>query len=410
MALYIYEARKKDGSAQKGEVEAANQEVVADILASRGLMPIEISESTKGKSWSEIDVGEYFQSQKVDIQELVMFSRQMHSLTKAGIPLTRAIKGLTETTNSVALKKALDMVYSDLNSGITLAASLKKHDHIFTPLYISLIYVGENTGLLENAFKQIAGYLELEQKTRQRIKSATRYPMFVIIAIIMAVVVINIWVMPQFTDMFKAFDIGQLPLPTRMLIASSDFFLAYWLYLLIGTIASIYSFIAYISTEKGRYWWDRKKLDIPIFGDIIYRSLLARFSRTFSMMIKAGVPLINSLNIVAEVVDNQWVSEKVKDMRDGIEKGESILVVASRTELFTPLILQMISVGEETGQLDEMLEQVALFYEDQVDYDLSKLSDNIEPILIISIGAIVLILMLAIYLPLWELTSATKHD
>ncbi|MDQ7049354.1 MAG: type II secretion system F family protein [Enterobacterales bacterium] len=410
MALYLYEARKKDGSAHKGEVEAANQEVVADILISRGLMPTTINETSQSGSWSEIDVGEYFESKKVEIQDLVMFSRQMYSLTKAGIPLTRAIKGLIDTTNSPALKKALSTVYTDLNAGTTLAASFKKHHHIFAPLYISLIYVGENTGLLENAFKQIASYLELEQKTRQRIQSATRYPMFVIIAIILAVVVINIWVMPQFTDMFKAFDIGQLPLPTRMLIASSDFFVAYWPYLFLSTFSFIYAFISYIKTDKGRYWWDKNKLKIPIFGDIIYRSLLARFSRTFSMMIKAGVPLINSLNIVAEVVDNKWVSDKIVEMRDGIEKGESILIVATKTELFTPLILQMISVGEETGQLDEMLEQVALFYEDQVDYDLSKLSDNIEPILIVSIGAIVLILMLSIYLPLWELTSAAKHD
>ena len=400
-------ARKKDGSVSNGQLESKTEDGVADTLLSRGLLPVSIKENTVNKS--DLDLAEIFESKKVDIQDLVMFSRQMYSLTKAGIPLTRAINGLLQTTNSVALKKALEVVYTDLNAGTNLATAFKKHDHIFAPLYVSLIHVGENTGQLEKAFQQIAGYLELEQKTKQRIKSATRYPMFVSIAIILAVIVINVLVMPQFTKMFAAFHAGELPLPTRMLMASSTFFLNYWLQLLISTAGLIYGFSNYIKTISGKYWWDRLKLKFPIIGDIIYRSLLARFSRTFSMMFRSGVPLINTLNIIAEVVDNAWVSGKILEMRDGIEKGESILVVATRTKMFSPLILQMIAVGEETGQLDEMLEQVAEFYEEQVDYDLKKLSDYIEPILIVFIGAIVLILMLAIYLPMWELTSAARR-
>jgi len=409
MAVFSYVARQKDGKSTKGEVEAATEEAVADNLMSRGMLPISIGKPKSTDSWTEIDVNDLFRSKKVDIQDLVMFSRQMYSLTKAGIPLTRAINGLLETTNSNALKEALESVYADLNAGTNLATAFKRHDHIFAPLYVSLIHVGENTGQLEQAFQQIASYLELEEKTRQRIKSATRYPMFVSIAIVIAVVIINMWVMPEFVKMFAAFNVEKLPLPTRVLMATSDFFINYWPYLLLGTFAVIYAFLSYIKTKKGKYLWDKKKLKFPIIGDIIYRALLARFSRTFSMMIRAGVPLINTLNIVAEVVDNAWVSEKVLEMRDGIEKGESILVVAGRTKMFSPLILQMISVGEETGQLDEMLEQVAGFYEEQVDYDLKKLSDYIEPILIVFIGAIVLVLMLAIYLPMWELTSAAKH-
>jgi len=411
MATFQYLARQKDGQPHKGEMEAVSEEAVADNLLSRGMLPVTvtISKQDTKDNWTNIDVGEFFKSKKVDINDLVMFSRQMYSLTKAGIPLTRAINGLLETTKSDVLKKALEIVYADLNAGVNLATAFQKHDHVFSSLYISLIYVGENSGQLENAFKQIASYLELEQKTKQRIKSATRYPMFVSIAIVLAVVIINMFVMPEFTKMFQAFKAGELPLPTRILMATSDFFLNYWPYMLVGSIGSIYAFISYIKTPKGQYRWDKRKLKFPIIGDIIYRSLLARFSRTFSMMIRSGVPLITTLNIVAKVADNAWVSKKILDMRDGIEKGESILVVATRTQMFSPLILQMISVGEETGQLDTMLEQVADFYEEQVDYDLKKLSDNIEPILIVAIGAIVLVLMLAIYLPMWELTAATKN-
>ena len=409
MAVFQYVARQKDGKSVKGEMEAVNQEAAADNLLARGMLPVSLSETSDSDSWTNLDIGEIFASKTVDIQDLVMFSRQMHSLTKAGIPLTRAINGLLETSNSKVLRNALEVVNADLSAGVNLASAFKKHDHIFAPLYVSLIHVGENTGQLEKAFQQIANYLELEQKTRQRIKSATRYPTFVSIAILLAVVIINVLVMPQFTKMFEAFNAGELPLPTRVLMTTSSFFINYWIYLLIGTIAGIYSFSSYIKTDKGRFWWDKTRLKFPIVGDIIYRSLLARFSRTFSMMIKSGVPLITTLNIVAEVVDNAWVSEKVLEMRDGIEKGESILVVATKTKMFSPLVLQMIAVGEETGQLDDMLVQVADFYEEQVDYDLKKLSDYIEPILIVFIGIIVLILMLAIYLPMWELTSATRN-
>jgi MSHA biogenesis protein MshG len=410
MATFEYLARQKDGQATKGQVDAVNENAVAEGLLARGLLPVSIKGvGSSGSSWSEIDIGELLASKKVDSHDLVMFSRQMYSLTKAGIPLTRAINGLIDTTNSSVLKKALEVINTDLSSGMNLAAAFRKHDHIFEPLYVSLIHVGENTGQLEQAFQQIANYLELEQKTKQRIKSATRYPMFVSIAIVLAVVVINVLVMPQFTKMFEAFGAGELPLPTRILITTSNFFLNYWIHLIVATIGAIYLFVRYIKTKDGRYWWDKLKLKFPIVGDIIYRSLLARFSRTFSMMTRSGVPLITALNIVAEVVDNAWVSEKVLDMRNGIEKGESILVVATRAELFSPLTLQMISVGEETGQLEEMLEQVADFYEEQVDYDLKKLSDYIEPILIVFIGIIVMVLMLAIYLPMWELTSATRR-
>jgi len=409
VAVFQYVARQKDGKSVKGEMEAVNQEAAADNLLARGMLPVSLSETSDSDSWTNLDIGEIFASKTVDIQDLVMFSRQMHSLTKAGIPLTRAINGLLETSNSKVLRNALEVVNADLSAGVNLASAFKKHDHIFAPLYVSLIHVGENTGQLEKAFQQIASYLELEQKTRQRIKSATRYPTFVSIAILLAVVIINVLVMPQFTKMFEAFNAGQLPLPTRVLMVTSSFFINYWIYLLVGTIAAIYSFSTYVKTDKGRFWWDKTRLKFPIVGDIIYRSLLARFSRTFSMMIKSGVPLITTLNIVAEVVDNAWVSEKVLEMRDGIEKGESILVVATKTKMFSPLVLQMIAVGEETGQLDDMLIQVADFYEEQVDYDLKKLSDYIEPILIVFIGIIVLVLMLAIYLPMWELTSATRN-
>jgi MSHA biogenesis protein MshG len=410
LATFEYTTRSSSGKPVKGTIEAASQEAVAERLIARGVYPVSIKETVKQTSILELDIGKLLQSKKIKLQDLVMFSRQMYSLTKAGIPLTRAINGLLETTKSQTLKETLEAVYSDLNSGNNLASSFSKHPRVFSSLYISLIHVGENSGRLEESFQQIANYLELEQKTKERIKSATRYPLFVSLAIIAAVVIINLFVVPQFAKLFSSFGAGELPLATRILMSTSEFFVNYWVVLLIVASLGIYSFNSFIKTDKGRLWWDRVKLRIPIFGDIIYRALLARFARTFAMMSRSGVPLINSLNIVADVVDNVWVAEHIHEMREGVERGESIRAVANRSQMFSALTIQMISVGEETGQLDEMLDQVAVFYEEQVDYDLKKLSDYIEPILIIFIGFIVLILMLAVYLPMWDLTSQARKN
>lgn len=408
MASFEYIARQTDGKSTKGVMEANSEDTVADRLLANGVMPVSIKETASGGDLMQMDVADFFQSKKVDIQELVMFSRQMFSLTKAGIPLTRAIKGLMDTSTSKPLKLALDSVHSDLNAGTNLATSFSRHPHIFSELYVSLIHVGENSGRLEESFSQISRYLELEQETAQRIKSATRYPIVVMSMIVGALFVINIFVIPQFAKMFTAFNAGELPWATRMLINTSQFFVNFWPHLAIGMIL-LYVFIGqYRNTEQGALFWDQRKLKMPIFGSIIYRSLLARFARSFSMMSRSGMPLITSLNIIGRVVDNSWVAKHIIDMRNGVERGESISLVATRSEMFSPLILQMISVGEETGQLDDMLEEVADFYESQVDYDLKRISDYIEPVLIVFIGVIVLILALGVYLPMWDLASGSS--
>ncbi len=407
MASFEYVARQTDGKSTKGIMDATSEEAVADRLLARGIHPISIKESESKGDLMSMDISEFFQTKKVDIQELVMFSRQMFSLTKAGIPLTRAIKGLMDTSTSKPLKIALESVHMDLNAGTNLATSFSRHPAIFSELYVSLIHVGENSGRLEESFAQISQYLELEQETAQRIKSATRYPVIVLTLIMGALFVINVVVIPEFKKMFTAFNAGELPLATRILIGTSDFFVNFWPHMIIG-IAIIFVLVSqYRQTDQGALFWDRRKLKMPIFGSIIYRSLLARFARSFSMMSRSGMPLISSLNIIGRVVDNRWVAKHVINMRDGVERGESISVVATRTEMFSPLILQMISVGEETGQLDDMLDEVADFYENQVDYDLKRISDYIEPVLIVFIGIIVLILALGVYLPMWDLASSS---
>jgi len=276
---------------------------------------------------------------------------------------------------------------------------------IFSHLYVSMIQVGENTGRLDESFLQISEYLELEKGTRDRIKAALRYPVIVIVAIAAAIAVINLFVIPAFAKVYSGLN-AELPWATKVLIATSNFTVANWPFILAGLIFIYAGIVMYIRTDNGRYKWDKYKLRLPIIGSIINRSLLARFSRSFAMATRAGVPLIQTMTVVSRAADNSYISERILDMRNGIERGDTLTRTAAATNLFTPLVLQMMSVGEETGAVDDLLQEVAEYYEREVDYDLKNLSAAIEPILIVAIGIMVFILALGVFLPMWDLAGA----
>ncbi|MGL5992494.1 MAG: type II secretion system F family protein, partial [Aeromonas sobria] len=376
MSSFAYKGRDSQGNATSGVVEAANEMAAAEQLMRRGVMPTELKPG-KAKSaaidWSLLLEG------GVKLDELVIFSRQMYALTRAGIPILRAIAGLEESSHSKPLKRALHSLGEDLGNGRPLSSSMQAHPKVFNSLFVAIIHVGENTGQLEEAFLQLATYFELELETRKRIKTAMRYPSFVMIAIGIAMVILNIMVIPVFAGMFAKFGV-ELPLATRILLATSHFFVNYWWLLLAMLAGMVFGWRRWVATTKGKLTWHRWQLKLPIVGTIIERSLLARFARSFSMMLKAGVPLNTALTLVADAVDNAFMAGKVRDMRAGIERGESLLRTAGSSGLFTPLVMQMISVGEETGQVDDLLHEAAEYYEREVDYDLKSLTARIEPI------------------------------
>jgi MSHA biogenesis protein MshG len=420
MANYSYSARDASGAMVKGNVDAANQNAAAQMILGRKLTPIKISVSkagalqgpkakTRGKSSTKKAVSlnvELFLP-PVTLADLVIFSRQMNSLMKAGIPILRAVNGLAETSHSKRMTDALLDVADQLERGRNLSSALNQHPKIFDQLYVSIVHVGENTGQLDMAFLQLAEYLSREQETRKQIKSATRYPMFVLIAIVAALVIMNIFVIPTFKSMFDKLG-ADLPPLTQFLLAMSDFFITKWHFLVVAIIAGILGLKRYLTTKDGIYRWDRHKLRLPAVGNILERSLLSRFCRSFSMMLKAGVPLTHALNLTADAVSNAFVSERIVTMRQNIERGESLARVAASSGLFTPLVMQMINVGEETGRVDELLEEVAEYYEREVDYDLKTLTSKIEPILISIVAGMVLVLALGIFTPMWDMMSATK--
>ncbi|PCJ23780.1 MAG: MSHA biogenesis protein MshG [SAR86 cluster bacterium] len=426
MPNFHYSGRDNSGALVSGNIDAGTADDVAAQLFGDRVTPIEINEigsskksnkPTKSSSnsgagtTSDIttmeSIGAFFGGSKVEVDDLIMFSRQMFSLTKAGLPLDRAIKGLEASLDNPSFRKILRDVISSLENGMTLATALGRHPKVFTRLYLSLIHVGENTGQLDMAFKEVGKYLELEKNTKKQVKSATRYPMFVLGAITIALGIITTFVIPVFSETFARLG-ADLPWQTVVLMETSNFVLKYWP-LLIGAIAAlVFGFFSYLGTEKGRHNWDRRKLKFPLAGTVFERVALGRFARTFSMVMRAGVPIVQGLNVVAGAVGNAYISRKIYQMREGIERGESLHRTASNTRMFSPLVLQMIAVGEETGTVDDLLSEVADFYDAEVEYDLKRLGDAIEPILITFIAGLVLILALGVFLPIWDLNTAVQ--
>lgn len=409
MPTFQYTGRNNQGQAVNGNLDANSVDAVATQLVNIGITPINIIQSEKETQTKDTESlsFDFKKNKKPTLDDLVLFSRQMYTLMHAGVPIIRSIAGLAETTRNQVLQKTLHAIRLEIEGGHELSTALAQHPDIFSHLFISMVQVGENTGNLDEVFLQISGYLEREKNTKDQIKAAMRYPMFVIIAISIAMVIINMWVIPTFAKVFAGFG-AELPLPTRILLGISEFMVNYWYVLLGVLIVAIFSFRYYIKTEKGHWQWDRFLTRVPIIGSIVLRATLARFSRSFAMSLNAGVPLVTGLTLVSRAVDNIYVGGHIADMRSGIERGDTLTRTAAATEMFTPLVIQMLTVGEETGNVDEMLEEVANFYDREVDYDVKNLTSAIEPILIVFIGAMVLVLALGVFLPMWDLAGAAQ--
>ena len=409
MPNFSYRGRNGAGQTVEGILEGASAGAVADMLFGSGVTPTEIKPAAAGAvgksaGGSGLDIQLF--KQKVEHMDVLLFSRQLHTLMRAGVPIMRALAGLQESSTNPAMREVLQDVRESLDSGRELSLSLGRHPKVFSPFYLSMVRVGEMTGRLEEVFIRLFDHLAFERFMQEQVKSALRYPSFVVAAMGVAIVVVNIFVIPAFAKVFKGFG-AELPLMTRMLLGFSDFMLNWWHVLLVALVSGILGFNAWRKTPMGRYTWDRLKLKIPIAGKIIRKATLARFAASFALASRSGVPIIQALTNVAETVDNAYIADKVEKMRDGVERGESILRTSIAAGVFTPVVLQMIAVGEESGALDDMMKEVSDMYQSEVEYELKTLAQQIEPILIIALGIMVLILALGIFLPLWDLGKVT---
>lgn len=406
MAAFTYRGRNGAGEAVSGVLEGATAAAVADVLFGSGVTPTEIKPVPAGAARKSAASAQGFNpfAPKIMHVDILLFTRQLYTLLKAGVPIMRALGGLQDSSANPAMKTLLGQVRESLDSGRELSMSLARHPQVFTPFYLAMVRVGEMTGRLEEVFLRLFDHMEFERFMREQVRSALRYPMFVILAMAVAMFVVNIWVIPAFAKVFAGFG-AALPLMTRILIGFSNFMVAWWPALIGGIAVAGFAFKSWIGTRRGRYLWDKLKLRLPIAGKIVRKATLARFARSFALATRSGVPVIQALTTVAQTVDNSFIAAKVEQMRNGVERGESVLRAAIATGAFTPVVLQMIAVGEESGSLDEMMEEISGMYQNEVEYELKTLAQQIEPLLIVLLGAMVLVLALGIFLPLWDLGS-----
>ncbi len=406
MPLYSYVGRDASGAQIRGTLDGMNENAVAEALVSRGVFPLQIQPAKDAGGPKQGLLSRFFRK-RISPNDLLMLCRQMYSLSKAGIPIMSALHGLSETIENQTLSEVLKKLESDLAGGLPLAAAMSRFPKVFNRLFVSLINVGENTGRLEESFLQLAEYISLEVETKRRIKGALRYPMIVISFVVVAMIILNIWVIPVFAKMFSKFG-AELPITTRILIASSNFFVNYFWAIIIILVAVPAAWIWWTRSEKGSRWWGKWQIRLPVIGSILFRSQLARFARSFSIMLKAGVGLNTALTLVAGAVDNAYLSDRILGMCAGVERGESLYQTAVASDMFSPLVLQMMAVGGETGQVDTLLLEVADYYDREVDFELKGLTAKIEPILLIIVAAIVLVLALGIFTPMWDMYGAMQ--
>lgn len=407
MSSFAWKGRNARGELVEGVIDADDDAAVADQLLATGVSPVSIAAkaqalgATTGNAWQAL------RAAPVTTEDVLMFSRQMYTLQRAGVPILRALAGLQASTPKAALVALLADLRASLDQGRELVTAMARHPTVFDGFYLAMIRVGEMTGRLTESFERLASHLEFELDVRARVKQALRYPTMVLVAIAIAMVVVNMFVIPTFANVFAGFK-AELPFMTRLLLGFSGFTVRWWPLLLAAGVGAAWGVRAFVATPEGRYKWDRLKLRLPIAGPIIMKATLARFARSFAMASRSGVPITRAMTVVSQTVDNAWMGQRIEQMRDAVERGESITRCATAAGFFTPIVLQMIAVGEETGELDSLLIEIAQMYERETDFAIKGLSSAIEPVLLTVIGAMVLVLALGVFLPLWNLGQAAK--
>lgn len=408
MPIFRYQGRDNNGKKVDGTFEASNTSDVVSYLHSKNITPLNIHALKQGNKWFSNFSRSEFVTGKVKPAEVMNFCRQMATLGGAGVPTIDSIKQLALSSSSKAFGRALDDVAKSLVAGKNLATSLREHPNIFPLIFTSIVDVGENTGHLEEAFLQLANYTEISVSNRRKLVAAVRYPITVIVASLIAIIVINVFVVPKFTAIYASFK-TELPVPTKILMAISGFLINYWIPLAIVSAIVIFGTPFLLRIPQVRYIWDKYKLKLPIFGNLQKQIILTQFTWTFGLIIRSGVPIIKGLTLAANTAGNAYFTQQILAIRDGIDQGQTLLQATTSGKIFPPSVLQMIGVGEETGRLDNILTEVARYYERESDFMIKRLNDLMEPLLLTIIGVMVVMLALGVYLPMWDMVKFVQH-
>jgi type IV pilus assembly protein PilC len=407
MSKYIYQSINEKGDTVSGKLEAESVEVANFMLIARDLIPSKIKEQSKSidNRWVEAILG----TGKVKVMDLIMFTKQFHSMLVAGIPLLRILSILEDQTESKSLKKAISKTIQDINQGSSLSDALDKYPKIFSRLYCDMIRAGEISGNVPIVLDRLIYIIEHEARVKSDIKAAFRYPLIVLVALCGAFILLLTFVIPQFASVFNNAGLT-LPWPTKFAMLLYAFLSNYW-YLIIGVIVIIiFSMIFYFKTSNGRFVRDSFLLELPIIGPVFKKAALSRFASIFAILQTSGVPIMQSLTILSATMGNEALTRSFDHIRERIKEGAGISTPLKSAKYFTPMVIDMIAIGEESGNIDEMLRAVAKHYDDEVEYAIKGLSDAIGPILIVGLAAMVGFFALAIFMPMWDLTQiVTKH-
>ncbi len=402
MAIFKYRVRDKSGKSIAGTIDAPNVQMAGDQLYTLGYLPISIEEIEEAIS---LDLSALLtRFQKVKLDELIVFSQQLSTLYKAGLPLLSGLESITQEVKNKKFKMILEEVRKQIEGGSTLHGAMSKYPEVFSTIYINMVRAGETSGMLGEALDRFITLSDRELRTQQRVKEATRYPKIVILSLTVAFAVLLTFVIPRFAQIFAQFK-TPLPLPTRIMIGINTVFQNYW-YLVLGAIFGIPILLKrYLRTESGRYFWDRLKLRIPVFGPIFLKIALSRFAYTFAMLNRSGIPILQTLEITSTTINNINLSQSIEEISRNVREGRSLANSMRETEKFTPLIIQMVSVGESSGTLESMLMRITEYYDIEVDNSIKKMSTYIEPFLTLFLGVVVLFLALAVFLPWWNMAK-----
>jgi MSHA biogenesis protein MshG len=403
MPYFHYKARNARGELLTGMLEGADSNAIAGYLLNTRITPVEIWPASKAKGgMSGSELLERLNARPVTTVDIQLFSRQMYTLLKAGVPILAALKGLEGSATNKTFAKVLGSLRGMLDSGRELSVAMREHPKVFSAYYVSMVGVGEVTGKLNEIFPRLHDYLEFERSMKEQITAALRYPKFVLMAMASAIGIINAFVVPQFAKIFSKakFD---LPAMTKVLMGTSQFTISWWPVLLTLGAAGFFGFRSWVGTKRGRYLWDKLKTRMPLGGSILMKGTMARFARSYALAYQSGLPASQTLAVVARTVDNAYVAAAINQMREGVERGEGLHRTASTTGAFAPIVLQMIGVGEETGEIASLMSEIADMYEREVQYELKTLSARIEPVLLGFMGVLVLILALGVFVPMWDM-------
>lgn len=400
---FAYKVRDRSGKVISGAIEAESAQAVASKLRSMGYIVLEISEKKEAFSFS------LSFRKKVKLKDLTVFSRQFATMINSGVSITRALAILAEQTDNPTLAEVIRQLRKDVEAGLSLSEALAKHDKIFPPIFVNMTRAGEAGGVLDEVLLRLAEHFEKDAAIRGRVKSALTYPVAVLVFSLLIATAMIVFVVPTFMNMFESLG-GNLPAATQMLVNLSNFVRGRW-YIIIGTIVGIIYLYKFLNkTEKGKFFFDSIKLKLPIFGMLIKKMSLSKFSRTFSTLVASGVPILQAMDIVADTAGNEVVAKAIREARSSIKEGESISKPLSKSPVFPPMVVQMISIGEETGALDTMLKKIADFYDEEVSAMVESLTSLLEPILMIFLGILIGGIVIALYLPMFSIISVMNQQ